>query len=140
MIHRVCLVILLMQSVPMQATAPRALGDMQQCLHYLRAGKAHLALCALQSLRDAPSISMQEADAAHLLSIANALIAEQASKLSALAQQALGECIGLLNALELETSAISSVVIARATNIIRLALSILVMHALENISLHIPHA
>ncbi len=121
-----------------QAKVPRPVGDMQQCLSHLKADRVELALAALHSLRDGAVFDEYELGAAHLLEVAHEMAAMQAGKLSTMLQQALGECIGLLNAIDLETGAVADVLIARARHIIRLALSILVMHALENISLHIP--
>ena len=128
----------LLLSVPMQGATPRALVGMQQCLVHLKAGNAQSALLTLQAMRDELVFEEHEAEAAHLIAIAQEMIALQADKLSTWLQSGLAECIGMLNAIELETSAFSQLALARATHIIRLALSILVMNALENISLHIP--
>ena len=112
-------------------------SNLQQCVTHLRAGNAPAALTALQAMRDAP-VDQAELDATHLLAIAQELISLEAGKLNAIVQSGIAECIGLLNAIELEAGAFSEIVLARATNIIRLALSLLVMHTLDNISLHIP--
>ncbi len=109
---------------------------LEQCLIHLKAGNPPAALMALKAMRD--TTPQQELDANHLLAIAQEMISLEAGKLNAIVQSGIAECIGLLNAVELEAGAFSDIVIARATNIIRLALSLLVMHALENISLHIP--
>ncbi len=123
-----------------EASTLRGGLGMQQCLQYLKAGKAGQALCALQAMRDAQVQEEYELDSAHLLAVAQEMVNMQVGKLSAMLQEALGECIGLLNAMELQTGVAADVLIARARDVIRLALSILVMHALENISLHIPQA
>jgi len=129
------LVLILAGSSQLQART----NHLELCVSNLRAGNASAALTALQALRDA-SLEQQELDATHLLAIAQEMISLEASKLNAMVQSGIAECIGLLNAVELEAGALSDIVLARATNIIRLALSLLVMHALENISLHIPQS
>ncbi len=126
-------------SLTMYAPMHARSNHLELCVSNLRAGNAPAALTALQALRDA-SLEQQELDATHLLAIAQEMISLEAGKLNAMVQSGIAECIGLLNAVELEAGALPDIVLARATNIIRLALSLLVMHALENISLHIPQS
>ncbi len=113
--------------------------EVRQWISCVQRGDMQTALSILHSLKDT---SVRGGDAPSPKEVAAALhemLSLEAGAVTTIVQQVVSECTTLLAQLAEHAGGLNDTVLSRVTSMLLLAMSLVVMHASENISLHIAH-